>query len=379
MLIALRPQGGTPRRDRSKGHDRWAARDNERLRSHDIRAARDGIRWHLIERKPGRYDVSSVLPVIRAARETGMQVIWDLCHYGWPEDLDIFSAAFVDRFARFARAFAAQLSAETDESPFFVPINEISFFAWAGGDVGYFNPFATNRGDELKAQLVRAAIAATEAVWDVRLDARIMHLDPLINVLPDPARPEERAAAEAYRLAQYQSWDMLSGRLSPELGGHDKYLDIMGVNYYPQNQWVHGRAGFDSGGVIGYNDPRYRPFADMLKEVYERYRRPILISETGADDDARPAWLRYVSEQVRDATRMGVPVEGICLYLVVNFPWWDTGQHLHSGLWDYPPGPSGGREIYRPLAEELRRQRRLFDAWAPTDDVQEAGVQVAAG
>jgi hypothetical protein len=59
-------------------HDRHALADYLRLRDQGIRAAREGIRWHLIEHRPGQYDFSSVLPVLSAARETETQVIWDL-------------------------------------------------------------------------------------------------------------------------------------------------------------------------------------------------------------------------------------------------------------------------------------------------------------
>src|SRR4051812_15506496 len=79
----------------STRHEELAADDYRLLQRHGINTARDGLRWHLIEASPGRYDFSSALGMLRAARETGMPVIWDLWHYGWPDDLDIFSAAFV--------------------------------------------------------------------------------------------------------------------------------------------------------------------------------------------------------------------------------------------------------------------------------------------
>ena len=66
-------------------HDRFAARDYARVRRLGIETVRDGARWHRIERAAGRYDFSSLLPMVRAARDTGVQVIWDLCHYGWPD------------------------------------------------------------------------------------------------------------------------------------------------------------------------------------------------------------------------------------------------------------------------------------------------------
>ena len=60
------------------GHDRHVRADYERLRAVGIAAARDAVRWHLIETRPYHYDFASFLPMVQAARETGVQVIWDL-------------------------------------------------------------------------------------------------------------------------------------------------------------------------------------------------------------------------------------------------------------------------------------------------------------
>ena len=162
----------------STGHDARAAEDFALLRAHGITGARDGLRWHLIERWPRRYDWSSFLPVLRAARDAKTTVVWDLLHYGIPNDIDIFSAAFVDRFAAFAEAAAHVIASETGTPPLFTPINEISFWAFAGGDTGGLNPFARQRGDALKRQLVRAALAATAAVRSVDPRARIACAEP---------------------------------------------------------------------------------------------------------------------------------------------------------------------------------------------------------
>jgi hypothetical protein len=339
-------------------HDRLAFADYQRLAAMNMRTVRDGVRWHLIEVRPGVYDFSSATPMLQAARTAGVQVIWDLLHYGWPDGLDIFSREFVQRFAAFASAFAEVASRETDGTPWVVPVNEISFFAWAGGDVGIFNPFARNRGDELKLQLVKAALAGMRAMWAVDPEIRVVHTEPMINVVAHPNRPEDAALAEAHREAQYAALDLLSGRTRPELGGHEDYLGVIGLNYYVHNQWIYPGG---HGSMIEPSHSRYRAVSDMLREVHERYRRPLFIAETGIEDDARPAWLHYIGGEVRRALRESVPVHGVCLYPVVNHPGWEDDRHCFNGLWDYPDA-EGRRERYEPLAAAVESEQQLLEA-----------------
>lgn len=341
-------------------HDQFAVEDYARLADAGIRTARDGLRWHRIEETPGRYDFASIIPLLRAARRAGVQVIWDLFHYGWPDDLDIFAPAFVDRFAAMARAFAAVLADETDGTPWITPVNEISYLAWAGGDTAEIYPFQRGRGHDLKAQLVRASIAATEAVWSVAPATRLAQVEPIFNVVPHPDRPEEGDRAEQYRLAQYQAWDMLAGRLKPELGGHPRYLDTIGVNYYPWNQWVFD-GPINPGASIEPDHPKYRPFRSMLAEVADRYGRPLFVAETGTEGADRPRWFGAISAEIIAAIEAGVPVEGVCLYPIVNFPGWTNDRHCENGLWDYADD-SGHRPIFVPLAAEIRRQTPRFAA-----------------
>lgn len=335
------------------GHDQYAAADYRRLRAFGIATAREGVRWHLVEPTPGRYDFSSVLPIIRAAEEVGVQVVWDLCHYGWPNGLDPFQPEFVGRLAGLARAFAEVLADETEAVPWITPINEISFLAHEGGEVGELNPFAVLRGNELKARLVQAAIAAVDAFWEVQPGARICHIDPLFSTIAHPDRPDDQAAAEAYSLAKYQAWDMLCGRLRPELGGHPRYLDVIGVNYYPWNQWF-----YPNGPEIPWGHPLHQPLRELLRELYDRYGRPLFVAETSREGEERPAWLRYVCGEVLAARQEKIPVEGICWYPIVDYPGWDNERPCPCGLWGYADD-RGHRSLYEPLARELRCQQLL--------------------
>lgn len=328
----------------STAHDRNAAADYKRMREHGLLTVRDGLRWHLIEKSPWQYDWSSFLPMLRAARENRIQVIWDLCHYGWPDDLDIWSPAFVDRFAAFAKAAAAVMRDEGIAAPLVCPVNEISYWSWAGGEMSKFWPLGRKRGDELKRQLARAAIASVDALRGVVPQVRTVFADPAINVVA--ASPDRRSDAERARLAQYAAWDLLTGREQPELGGHDDIIDLIGVNYYSDNQWVLG------GKTIEPGDKRYRPFSDMLGEIHSRYAKPILIAETGAEGDARAKWLRYVCDEVLQALDRDVPVEGVCLYPVLDYPGWINDRHCETGLFGFADA-EGQRSVHAGLARQL--------------------------
>jgi len=308
-------------------HDVLAKHDYAELAKLGILTVRDGLRWHLIEREPGRYDWSSLDRQLAAAKATGTEVIWDLLHYGWPDDIDIWTPAFVTRFAAFAAAAAQHIGpAAAGERRFYAPVNEISFFAWGGGDAAYLNPFARGRGYELKVQLARASIAAMEAILAVDPAARFVHADPVINVITDPGRPHDAPAAEGHRLAQYQAWDMIAGKAWPQIGGRDALLDIVGVNFYHNNQWIHG------GPPLPYDHPLSRPLHAMLADAYARYGRPIFIAETGIEGSARPDWLRMILCEVKIAQSLGVPVEGVCLYPILDHPGWDDDRYCPNGL-----------------------------------------------
>lgn len=338
----------------STQHDRLAEADYRQLRRLGLRTVRDGLRWHLIERRAHNYEWSSFRPMLQAARRANVQVIWDLCHYGWPDDLDIWSSAFVERFSCFAGAAAGVVREETDAVPFYCPVNEISFWSWAGGEVARMNPGIQGRGGELKRQLVRACIAAVEAIRAVDPRARFIYAEPTIHVTTHSSRRTHRAAAEAFRLAQYEVCDLLSGRLEPELGGRRDYLDIVGVNFYPQNQWLIG------GTTIPFGHHAYRPFRDMLLEVYERYDRPVLVAETGAEGSAKPSWLHYACAEIRAVLAQGVPVLGVCLYPVLDYAGWDNDRRCDVGLLT-APDDTGRRQVCASLQEELERQQRMIE------------------
>ena len=113
--------------------------------------------------------------------------------------------------------------------------------------------------------------------------------------------------AEQNLQGMYEAYDWLTGLAEPELGGDPSLVDVVGLNFYPHNQW------YFEGPTIPMGHHEYRPLADLLVEIGERYRKPVFIAETGAEGSGRPAWLHYVCDEVRDARARGADVQGICI------------------------------------------------------------------
>jgi hypothetical protein len=129
----------------------------------------------------------------------------------------------------------------------------------------------------------------------------------------------------------------------PQLGGSPDLIDVIGLNYYRNNQ------RFLDGEFIDGRDPRYRPLSEMLVEVWRRYRKPMILSETGAEAGDRAPWLAYVTVEVAKAIRAGCPIHAITWYPIVNHPGWLDDRHCENGLWDYAD-EAGERAIHEPLA-----------------------------
>ena len=350
-------------------HERQVAGDYMRVREQGLLTIRDATRWHLIERERGIYDFSSLEPMVDAAVAAGVQVIWDLMHYGIPDWLDVFSEEFPDCFAQYSHAVAVFIeqklaAAGNRDARVYAPVNEISFMSWAGSDARLMYPWAAGRGRELKRQLVRAAIKSMDAVWQVNPAARFLHVDPLINVMHPLDQTHHHEDAASYHLSQYEAWDMIAGRLDPELGGDMKYLDIVGINFYHDNQWEHP-TGFHLEWARRPRDERWKRFSELAPAVFERYGRPFMLSETGHIGIGRAEWLEEITLDILMLHAEGLPITGVCLYPIIDRTCWENVNHWHnSGLWDavYEHGILK-RVLVPEFARQVRMTRRLFDRY----------------
>ena len=337
---------------RATSHDKHVFQDYSTCAELGFRTLRDGLRWHLIEKKPGQYDWSSWLPALEAAEKLGLQIIWDFFHYGSPDHVDQAGEDFGARFTEFALA-ALELHQSVSSRPAAVcPMNEINFMSWAVRD-GYFPPCGPDVHGWFKEQLVKTTIMASRAIKQHWPETTLIGAEPLIHIAPHDRRRQTVRRALQNLEGMYEAYDWILGIARPDLGGDASLVDVMGWNFYPHNQW------YFEGPTIPMGHHEYRCLADMLMDMVERYRKPILISETGAEGSGKASWLHYVCNEVRDAMARGADIRGICWYPITAYPGWDNSRHAETGLLSSVLS-DGKRNIDQRLREEFWAQSTLF-------------------
>lgn len=340
------------------GHLQSFESDYANLARLGVNTIRESVGWRLSERD-GKFDFTRAQRFAEAAQRHGLQILWSLMHYGTPDGVSMLEEDFDRRLADFAAAAARALRSVTEDAPVYTPINEIGFLAWAVSSTSLFYPYGAGHGDDVqstiqsgydvKCRLVRASLLAMEAIRSEDPRARFLHIEPMVHVVAPNAAPELADLAAEVRSYQWQVWDLIEGRLMPELGGHPRHLDLIGVNHYHSGQW---EVGTEARLHWHLQDPRRMPFGELLREAWHRYSRPLIVAETSHVGSGRVQWLNDIAAQVQLARDTGVPVGGICLYPIVDRPDWSDATHWHnSGLWD---------ATFSSESKEARRARHLL-------------------
>ena len=338
-----------------------------------IAVAREGIPWPFVDKGAGEYDFSCIDGFLAAQRNHNILPIWDLCHYGYPDGLDPLSEDFIPRFADYARAAARYVASHAHHGPLcFTPINEPTFWGYMGGEWAWCAPFGDSPDYRRRftTNLARADIAACKAIREDFPDARFVHIDPLVWVVPPRDRPDlaQEAHRESYEDA-YIAWDIISGLKHPEYGGSLELIDILGFNNYSFGQMEY-QGGGKPNQPLKPGDDRIRPVADLIEEAWKKYQRPCIIAETSGLHGGRADWLNDIASEGLAAVNRGVELHGICLFPAVDMTDWHTGEWLHMGIADVEVLPSGAlmRKPFLPYVEALHDWERRLNRVTSLDD-----------
>lgn len=318
------------------GHDLYLEEDYDRVHQLGMQTIREGIRWSKVEISPYQYDWTEVERIIKVSQSKNIQVIWDICHFGFPDDLTPLHPMFSRRFSHICREFVIKYRSLVPEGLLIVtPINEVSFISWLGGDVKGTSPYCVGQGWEVKYALMKAYIEGIEMMKEVDPTVRIMLTEPLISIVTNNELDVGSFLyAEEKHFEQFQVHDILSGAMCPELRGKPEYLDIIGVNYYYNNQWINETHEFLPWAEEPPH-PLFRSLHSLIETVFARYGRSIVISETSHPGEDRAKWIRSITKECLSILETGIPLWGCCFYPVIDRPDWDDlNDWHHSGIWD---------------------------------------------
>ena len=315
--------------EQGRHYDRWRD-DFELARALGINALRYGPAWYRTNPAPGKFDWSSADDQMEWLRTSGLVVIADLCHFGVPDWIDGFrDPALRVHLAEYAREFARRYPWVNH----FTPINEMFVAANFSSMLGWWNECATGLTSFAQA-IGNASLAhelAVEAILIERPSAIIVQTESFERFTPANSSTEATAQAQFWNDARFTTLDLTLGRMpaSPMcdllMAGGMTTTDFaflrepratgrrwIGVDYYATSEqvvWADGRKRAASQRI---------GMASVAREYHDRYRLPLMVSETSRVARHGVEWLR---EQWQETTRLaasGVPLEG--------FTWFPLGD-----------------------------------------------------
>jgi beta-glucosidase/6-phospho-beta-glucosidase/beta-galactosidase len=299
----------------------------------------------------------------------GIAPIVDLCHFGVPDWIgDFQNPDFPALFAEYAGAFAQRFP----WIALYTPDNEIYVAANFSARRGMWNECLSSDTAFVNAtkHLVKANILATEAIEAVQPNRRFIQSES--SEYFHAAEPAAMRVADHLNELRFLALDlnygydvcgtmyeylMDNGMTREEyhffLDRNVRAVSIMGNDYYATNEHiVYPDGSMFACEMFGYYV--------ITKQYYDRYRLPVMHTETNNRDDARlekdgRVWLEQQWSNVLRLKNDGVPIIGFTWYSLIDQVDWDSlltrnsGHVNHYGLVDLDRQIKPVGEAYRDL------------------------------
>ncbi|MDQ4120619.1 MAG: family 1 glycosylhydrolase [Acidobacteriota bacterium] len=313
------------------GHYEHWREDLALARELGLKALRWGIPWYRVEPEPGRFDwrwIDEVIPYL--VEDLKITPIIDLMHYGTPFWLsrEFANSDYPNYVARYAAEFTNRYK---NLIQFYTPLNEPIINALMCGMRGLWAPYLKGERGYLKImlQLARGIVRTVKTIKEIDPDSIMVHVEA--TGLTRAVREDLNALAQEETRRGFVCYDLVTGRITPEhplflwflrngvtpdalseIAANKIELDVMGLNFYPQ--WSTKQIYQNSRGRILFRDiePEGVGFIELIESYYERYKVPLMITETSAvgSDEIRSRWFDASTSMVKELRGRGVPVIG---------------------------------------------------------------------
>ena len=317
-------------------------KDVAALKTLGVNHYRFGIEWGRVEPKPGVFNEAAIRQYVEMARKlraAGIEPIVTLWHFTFPDWLydtknkaksDFLNPNVESAWNVYVTRMVGALSPYVR---IYVPENEPNGDLYIGYFGGHWPPGLLLTPGALKKSTkvaVRMFRDAAQIIHAKRPDALVMG----IYSIPNWRRNFKQDPTQfVYNMMMHQNWDHLDQVVDT--------MDLIGVNYYysqdastirfikrppgeltsdyTQNGWEIDPEGFHA----------------TLLNVYNRYGKPIVISENGIGTQSEQKKTRYFREhvnQMRRAMNDGVDIRGYFPWTLIDNYEWAEGYSANFGL-----------------------------------------------
>lgn len=339
---------------RSGHHDR--IEDLDRIAELGFSAIRYPILWERVSpESPLIADWSWCDSRLERLRALNLRVIGGLIHHGsGPYYTHLLDDGFASGLARHAAAAAERYEWIDDWTPVNEPVTTARFAAL----YGHWYPHARDEAAFWRALVnqVDATRLSMRAIRAVNPNARLIQTDDLGRAWATVPLAEQAAFDNQRRWA---GWDLLCGHVTPGhplwhrlcavgLGDRLRAIaddpcppDIIGINHYPTSDRfldhrlqrypadAHGAnadLAFADIPAVRVLDPAPSPFADALREAWQRYGLPLALTEVhiGCTREEQMRWPREAWSAALAARADGIDVRAVTAWSVFGSHDWDT-------------------------------------------------------
>lgn len=345
--------------------------DHELMRKLGYGAFRLGVEWAKIEPREGEFDRKAIAhyrKILDSIRANGMGICLTLYHWVLPlwfaEKGGWENPKAVDYFTKFVRVAVEEFAEYPD---LWITINEPSSPTVAGWIAGIFPPEKRNfpKYCEVARRFIIAHAKSYGIIHDmvksapdggpVMVGIAQAYQDMEAFGTPGWAQAYEAVMSKIMEYISFKAWDMCieTGKLLFPYGLGENYKilkdshDFVGVNYYTRMSVKFEPSKPERGFVEPYAIPEgmktsqmgwqnYPPgFYKVLNSVWERFHKPIYITENGCadpgDDTRREYTLEHLA-QIHRAIENGVDVRGYYHWSFMDNFEWREGFEKKLGL-----------------------------------------------
>jgi beta-glucosidase/6-phospho-beta-glucosidase/beta-galactosidase len=339
----LLPDGRTKRVDEMEktGHYQHWEQDFQLVKEMGIEFLRYGPPYFKTHTGPGQFDWDFTDATFNKLQELNITPIVDLCHFGVPDWLGNFqNPEFPYFFAEYARAFAQRFPM----LQLYTPINEIFIAAMFSAQYGWWNERLQSEEAFVNALkiLCKANVMAMHAILEIQPQAAFIQSES--SEYFHPVSPAAAPLSRFLNQKRFLSLDLTYGYpvnvsmyeflLSNGMTKKEyrwftenqvKARCIMGNDYYVTNEHlVHPNGTTQaSGEIFGYYV--------ITKQYYNRYKLPIMHTETNIRMPACSEWLFKQWANVHRLKHDGVPVIGFTWYSLLHQVDWDSALRNDAG------------------------------------------------